>query len=125
MGSMKGPKEQQGLFSRLPDDPKYWEGFTDRIVDDAIPELVESKENKGEWWSEIARFSTLLAVGAAAAVFASFFLLPVGGPVETPTRTTDAYGLAPDDPLAVTLVSGETPPTMETLIALRNAEFDR
>jgi hypothetical protein len=113
------------LFSRLPDDPEYWHKFTDRIVDDAVTELEKLRENRAEWWSEIAQFSTLLAVGASAAVFASFLLMPAGGPVENPTRTMDAYGLAPDDPLAVTLVSGGAAPTLESLLAARNAEFDR
>ncbi len=125
MGSMKGPKEQQGLFSRLPDDPGYWEGFTDRIVGDAVPALEKFKGEKGEWWAEIARFSTLLAIGASAAVFASFLFMPVDGVVETPQQTLDAYGLAPDDPLATTLVSGEVPSTIEIVIAVRNAESDR
>ena len=125
MGSMKGPDEQRGLFSRLPDDPEYWHNFTDRIVADSGPELERLSENRREWWSEIARFSTLLALGASAAVFASFFLMPTQHPVDPPTRTVDAYGLAPDDPLAVTLVMGDTPPTLETLIAARTTESDR
>ena len=125
MGSMKTPNDQRGLFSRLPDDPEYWRGLTDRIVEDATPQLAEFGDKEPEWWSELARFSTILAVGAAAAVFASFFLLPVWGGAEAPTQNMDAYGLAPSDPLAVTLVSGEAPPTMETLMAVRNTEYDR
>ena len=122
---MKTPDEQRGLFSRLPDDPEYWRKFTDRIVADAELELASFGQLRREWWTEIARYSTLLAVGAAAAVFALVFLMPNGGPAGMPARTLDAYGLAPDDPLAVTLVSGETPPALELLMAVRTAEFDR
>ena len=125
MGSMRRPDEQRGLFSRLPDDPEYWHSFTDRIVGDAGRELELFGESRREWWSEIARFSTILALGASAAVLVSALLLPTGTPVEMTPRTVDAYGLAPDDPLAVSLVSGATPPTVESLMAVRTAEFDR
>ncbi len=125
MGSMKRPEEPRGLFSRLPDDPKYWSDFTDRIVADAGPELGSFGEKRREWWSEIARYSTLLAVGASAAVFALIFLMPGDSPKEMQTPTMDAYGLAPDDPLAVTLVSVEAPPALESLMAVRTAEFER
>jgi len=124
MGSMKGPDEQQGLFSRLPDDPEYWHDFTERIVADAGQELERLGETRREWWSEIARFSPLLAVGASAAVLVLAFLMSAGNPAELPTRSMDAYGLAPDDPLAMTLASQEAPPTMEILIAFRNAESE-
>jgi hypothetical protein len=125
MGSMKMPDEQRGLFSRLPDDSEYWHGLTDRIVEDAVPQVAAFGEGDPAWWSEIARFSTMLAAGAAAAVLASFFLVPDAEQVEMPAPGLDAYGLAPVDPIAVTLVSEATPPTMETLIAVRNAESDR
>jgi hypothetical protein len=125
MGSMKGPIEQRGLFSRLPDDPEYWHKLTDRIAVDAGADLQRFGESRREWWSEIARYSTLLALGASAAVLASFLLMPTGGAAEIPERTVDAYGLAPDDPLAVTLVSGETPPALGSLMAARTAEFER
>ena len=125
MGSMKGPEGQRGLFSRLPEDPEYWHNFTDRIVADAVPDLESFGQSGREWWSEIARFSTLLAVGASAAVFALVVLMPGDSAVQMPVPTIDAYGLAPDDPLAVTLVSGETPPALESLMAVRTAEFER
>ncbi len=125
MGSMRGPEEQRGLFSRLPEDPEYWHNFTDRIVTDAVPALASCGQSGREWWTEIARFSKLLAVGASAAVLALFFLMPGDSPEQIPARTMDAYGLAPDDPIAVTLVSGETPPALESLMAVRTAEFER
>ena len=77
MGSMKGLEEQRGLFSRLPEDPEYWHNFTGRIVADAVPDLESFAQSGREWWSEIARFSTLLAVGASAAVFALVFLIGI------------------------------------------------
>ena len=125
MGSMKGPREQQGLFSRLPDDPEYWKTFAKRIVDDGIPVLRTFRRERREWWTGIARFSTVLAVSASAATIAALFLMPTGNPAMTPVQTADAYGLAPDDPLAVTLVLGEAPPSLETLLAVRIAERDR
>lgn len=124
MGSMKGPREQQGLFSRLPDDPEYWKTFAKRIVDDGIPVLRTFRRERREWWTGIARFSTVLAVSASAATIAALFLMPTGNPAMTPVQTADAYGLAPDDPLAVTLVLGEAPPSLETLMAVRIAERD-
>lgn len=125
MGSMKKPEELRGLFSRLPEDPEYWHNFTDRIVADAVPALASYGQNRREWWTEIARFSKLLAVGASAAVLALFFLMPGDSPEQIPARTMDAYGLAPNDPIAVTLVSGEAPPALESLMAVRTAEFER
>lgn len=125
MGSMKGSGEQQGLFSRLPDDPDYWRTLTNRIVDDGLPVLQALREERREWWSGMARFSRVLAAGASAATIAALFLMPTGIPAMTPVQMADAYGLAPDDPLAVTLVSGEAPPSLETLMAVRTAERDR
>jgi hypothetical protein len=112
------------LFSRLPDDPEYWQTLTNRIVDDGLPVLKALREERREWWSDIARFSTFLAVGASAATIAALFLMPTGIPATTPVPTADAYGLAPDDPLAVTLVLGEAPPSLEMLMAVRTAERD-
>ena len=125
MGSMKGRREQQGLFSRLADDREYWKTFAKRIVDDGIPVLRTFRRERREWWTGIARFSTVLAVSASAATIAALFLMPTGNPAMTPVQTADAYGLAPDDPLAVTLVLGEAPPSLETLMAVRIAERDR
>jgi len=122
---MKRPDEQRGLFSRLPDDPEYWQSLTDRIVTDARADLRMYGVSRRKWWSEIAQFSTILALGATAAVFASALLLPWDGSGEVEGPTADAYGLAPDDPLAVTLVSGEAPPALEFLMAVRTAESTR
>ena len=117
--------EQRGLFSRLPDDPAYWRDLTEKVVDDGRPQLAELGANRPAWWSEMARFSRHLAVGAAAAVLAIVFLLPGIGKAELQSRTVDTYGLIPADPLAVALASGEAPPSIEMLIALQNTESER
>ena len=122
---MSGVDEQRGLFSRLPDDTAYWQDLTNRIVDDARPQLAELAGNREVWWSEIARYSRLLAAGAAAAVLAILFLLPRAGETGLRSQEVDTYGLIPSDPLAVTLASREAPPNIETLIALRDVESDR
>ena len=125
MGSMNAPNEQRGLFSRLPDEQEYWREFTDKIVNDAAPRLAEFGSDESRWWSEMARYSTLLAAGAAAAVIALLVLGPTGDGPAAEASTRDTYGLAPVDPLAATLVSGETPPSVGTLIAVRNTEYER
>ena len=125
MGSLNGPGDQGGLFSRLPDDPEYWNSFTDRIVGDAVPTLRTFREDRSVWWSSIARFSTVLAAGATAATIVAVLLIPSGGQSEPVVQAADAYGLSPEDPLAVTLVLEQAPPTMETLIVVRNLEENR
>jgi hypothetical protein len=55
MGSMKSPREQQGLFSRLPDDPEYWQTFANRIVDDGVPVLRAFREERRESWLSVLR----------------------------------------------------------------------
>ena len=122
---MSAAKEQRGLFSRLPDDPAYWQDLTDKIVDDGRPRLAEFGAHRPAWWSELARFSRVLAAGAAAAVLALLLLFPAGGELELQGGTMDTYGLIPSDPLAFTLFSREAPPTIETLIAMRTVESDR
>jgi len=122
---MKTPNEQRGLFSRLPEEREYWQGLTDKIVADGADHLAKLSDAGAKWWSGIARFSTLLATGAAAAVVGFVLLVPVIDTDAVPRPTVDAYGLVPRDPLAITLISQDVPPTMEALIAMRNAESDR
>ena len=66
-----------------------------------------------------------VAVGAAAAVLAILFVLPGRGEVEAQGARIDAYGLVPRDPLALTLAREDTPPSMETVIALLSSEQRR
>jgi hypothetical protein len=125
MGSMSTPNEPRGLFSRLPDEQEYWREFTDKIVNDAAPRLAVFDSDESRWWSELAQYSTLLAVGAAAAVIALLLLMPVRERRSLEISTRDTYGFAPSDPLAATLVSRETPPWVGTLLAVRNTEYER
>jgi len=122
---MNTPHQQRGMFSRLPEEQEYWSGLTDKIVDDAAALLEEFGENDTRWWFEIARYSTLLAAGAAAAVIAFLTLMPSNDGADAPLRSQNAYGLTPSDPLAATLASEEAPPSVGTLIALRNTELER
>ena len=86
MGSMRGSREQQGLFSRLPDDPDYWQTLSNRIVDDGLPVLLALGEDRREWWSGMARFSAALAVGASAATIAALLLMPTRIPASVRWR---------------------------------------
>jgi hypothetical protein len=122
---MKTPNEQRGLFSRLPDDSEYWKGLTDRIVQDGSERLEKLASREPEWWAEIARYSTILAASAVAAVVACFLLIQAGEGDFDRVRAQDTYGLIPPDPLAVTLVARPAPPTIDAIIALRNAESER
>ncbi len=114
---MNKPVEDRGIMSRLPEDRPYWEGLTDRIVEEALPTLADRRDQGNEWWSAMSRFSDLLATGALAATIAAIaFLPPV--PIDLPATAQepveDALGIAPDHPLAV-LMAG-TPPRMEALV---------
>ncbi len=124
MGSMKGPREDRGLLSRLPDEAAYWDGLTDRIVADAVPRLGSLREEHTEWWSAMGRFSTVLATAAAAAVIAAIAVLPAGSS-EQAVPFADALGLAPDDPLAAPVLMAEAPPAVEVLLRLRLEENGR
>ena len=117
---MKTPREDRGMLSRLPEDPGYWDGLTDRIVGEARPELALRRGDRREWWSAMDRLSTVLATGAVAAVVALVSLLPaqaVGpGPAPAQVQVADLFGIAPHDPLATPLLIAESPPTMVALV---------
>ena len=122
---MKRPTEDHAIMSRLPEDGKFWDDLTDRVVLEAAPDIAGRRSQRGEWWSAMSRFSTVLATGALAATVAAIAFLPpvptnalavVSDPVE------DALGIAPDHPLAVLLAG--TPPPMEALV-LSAAENER
>jgi hypothetical protein len=125
MGSMRTPHDERGLFSRLPDDPAYWERLSAKIVEDAVTTINSLRDVKREWWSALGQYSTVLALGASAAVVAAVLLLPAGNTAETRTPIADTYGLAPAHPLAAPLVSATAPPPIETLMLLRTAERDQ
>ena len=114
---MNEPSEGRGIMSRLPEDGKYWEDLTDRIVEEARPNLAVRHDRRGEWWSAMSRFSNLLATAALAATVAAITFLP---PVPTDLPATarepveDALGIAPDHALA--MLVAERPPSMEDLL---------
>ena len=114
---MNKPAEDRGIMSRLPGDGRYWEELTDRIVEGATPDLAALRDQRGEWWSAMSRFSNLLVTGALAATIAAIAFLP---PVPTDLPATaaapveDALGIAPDHPLDI-LMAG-APPRMEALV---------
>ena len=121
-GKMPGrtPGEDRGLLSRLPHDEKYWDDLTDRIVADAEPHLAVRVDERSEWWSAMARFSTVLATGAVAAILALISLLPASpadaGRLASDVQVADLFGMAPVDPLAAPLLAANSPPSMDALI---------
>ena len=116
----KTPREDRGMLSRLPDDRSYWDDFSNRIVEDAKPHIAARHDDRGEWWSAMARFSTVLATGAVAATLALISFLPAqpagSDSVVSETQVADLFGIAPDDPLAGPLLVADSPPTMDALI---------
>jgi hypothetical protein len=111
------------MMSRLPEEKAYWEALTDRLVTDAAGRLSVHRSAGRSWWRGLARFSTPLTVGAAAAVIAALLWLPeVGGEPPGGTSPATLYGFAPNDPLAAPFVMSAAVPTMATLMATRTSE---
>jgi hypothetical protein len=120
---MRKNRENRGLISRLPEDDAYWERLTDRLVTDAAGRLSAYRRARTRWWHGLARFSTPLFVGAAAAVIAAVLLLPeLADDLTGSTSPAAVYGLAPDDPLAALFLTSEDAPTMAMLLATPAAE---
>jgi hypothetical protein len=114
--------EKRGPMSRLPEDEAYWDALTARLVTDAAGRLNAYRRGRTRRWYGLARYSTPLFVGAAAAVVAALLWLPEVA--DEPTRgvaATTIYGLAPGDPLAALFTSTE-PPTMVTVMATSTLE---
>ena len=114
---MNKPAEDRGIMSRLPEEGKFWEDLTDRIVEEAKPNLAVRRDQRDEWWSAMSRFSNLLATSALAATIAAIAFLPpvrIDLPATAQEPVEDALGIAPDHALAV-LMAG-TPPRMEALV---------
>jgi hypothetical protein len=123
---MKKYREKRGPMSRLPDDEAYWVALTDRLVADATGPLSVYRGVRTRWWDGLARFSTPLTVGAAAAVIATLLWLPeVGRDPAGGTSPAPLYGFTPNDPLAVLFVTSSAAPTMATLIATSTSERAR
>ena len=120
---MKKPADEQGLMSRLPRDPEYWDGLTDRIMTAVGSELAGRHTVSA--WSQLGRFSTALATTAAAAVVAAVFFMPQDAAVPETATPSSAYLLAPADPLAESLLAAETPPPIHIMTALSTLEAGR
>lgn len=104
------------MISRLPDDPRYWEALTDRLVRGTAGQLRAHR-------SILARVSIPLAIGAAAAAIAA--VLRVSSLVREPMADRSAasvYGLVPADPLGASFMTSSAVPTMATLMATPTSE---
>lgn len=111
--------------SRLPDDLRYWQRLTERIMTDATPHLRALRARRAAWWSAMESSWRLLAGAAAAAVVAGILLMSArAGPPGRPVAA-NVYGLAPADPLAAPLLLGEAPPPMQALLGLATKRSDR
>jgi len=110
-------------MSRLPEDEAYWEALTERVVTDAAGRLSAYRSAGTRWWHRLARFSTPLTVGAAAAVIAAVLWLPKGaGEPAAGTSPATLYDFVPNDPLAEPFITSAAAPTMATLMATPTSE---
>jgi len=111
------------MMSRLPEDPRYWERLTDRVVANAGSQLGEYRNAASRPWHGLARFSVPLTIGAATAVIVALLWLPHRDR-NVPERASavTVYGLTPADPLAAQFIIAAAPPTMATLLATLTLE---
>lgn len=120
---MRKHRGNRGPMSRLPEDEAYWETLTDRLVTDAAGPLSAYRSAGTRRWHGLARFSTPLTVGAAAAVIAAVLWLPeVAGQPARSGSPESLYAFAPNDPLAAPFVTSAAAPTMATLMATPTLE---
>ena len=122
MGSLMDPNDQSGLFSRLPSDRDYWDTLTNEIMNSVSPTIRAYKFSRHPWWAPIARMSRPLAAGALVATILTALVLTPNSEGPMNSSTLDAFGLAPVDPLATTMVTRETPPAGEMLWVVRAKE---
>jgi hypothetical protein len=119
--------EDRGLLSRLPGTPRYWEDLTACIVERAGPHL-RARRAQQPWWRPLGRFSSSLAAAAALAMaLGAVFLMtgPPRRPLSGSALEADAFGLAPDHPVARSLLAATAPPPVEALLGLRAGEILR
>lgn len=118
---MSKHRENRRPMSRLPEDEAYWETLTERVVADAAGRLSAYRCAGTRWWHRLARVSTPLTVGAAAAVIAALLWRPeVAG--EPGTSPATLYGFVPNDPLVAPFITSAAAPTMATLMATPTLE---
>lgn len=96
---------------RLPDDPAYWDGLSERIEAGAIPLL----EPSGAVIPFGRRWVPALAASAVLASLAAWPWLPPSAPRWSDDGEVVTGALSASDPLAV-LFSGGQPPTVESLL---------
>lgn len=110
-------------MSRLPEDPRYWDNLTDRLVADAASQLQGYRVSTSGRWQALARLSMPLAIGAAAAVIIAVLQLPATARDSTENATSaGVYGFSPTDPLTTLLVTSVNAPTMATLLSTPSSE---
>jgi hypothetical protein len=103
--------------SKLPQDPDYWERLAREIREDAAVPLAAYAAACGRgrevWLDLLARRATWWVAAAAAASAILWLSLPPRGP--SPALAWIEAALAPDG-VAGTLVSGDTPPAVDTVM---------
>lgn len=100
-------------FSRLPESPDYWRELHGRVARAARPQL--NAQRSRQRWTDRALAAGVLAAAASVALLLA---LPATPPVET----TFQASLAPDDPVALELLSSEQAPSVSGLLAAYLAE---
>ena len=111
------------MMSRLPVENAYWEALTERLVTDAAGPLSAHRSTGTRWWCILARFSTPLTFGAAAAAIAALLWLPeVAGRPSPSSAPATLYGFAPNDPVVALFVTSADAPTMAMLMATPTKE---
>lgn len=103
--------------SKLPPDSAYWEALARRIREDAAAPLAAYAAASGRapetWPGLLARRARWWLATAAAAIAILWIALPPRG--TSPAEAWFEAALAPDEP-AGTLVSGEAPPAVDTVL---------
>jgi hypothetical protein len=97
-------------FSRLPESPDYWRELHGRVARAAQAPL-NAQRNRQRW------LDRALAAGVLAAAASVVLLLALPHPAET----TFQASLAPDDPVALELLSSDQAPSVSGLLAAYTA----
>lgn len=103
-------------WSRLPDDPDYWEQLESRITGSLGPLVQAGAETGQAWWSPITRQAWALGGLALAAALAVLLLAP-----PRRDREPSATGWLPpprNDPAVTAFLTSDRPPSVATLIFL-------
>ena len=104
-------------MSRLPADPRYWDGLAGRVAGRAEPVLARRRGNAGTrpvWWAR-SQWSPALAFGAALFAVAAWWLVPQRETGAAPPSIASA--LQPGDPLATRLLTASAAPDLAALMS--------